>query len=92
MRESKAPQIFALSVNVNCGSPVLTKTLREALIQTASDLKYANLEKYEIIKIGLLCILLLKIPLWNLDSTCFLLVTRFMPVHHNDYPNENNCE
>jgi len=39
MRESKAPQIFALSINVNCGSPVLTKTLREALIQTASDLK-----------------------------------------------------
>jgi len=39
MRESKAPQIFALSVNVNAGSPVLTKTLREALIQTASDLK-----------------------------------------------------
>jgi len=40
MRESKKPpRIFALSVNVHSGSPVLTKTLRDALLQTASDLK-----------------------------------------------------
>jgi len=47
MRESKSPQIFALSVNVNTGSPVLTKTLREALIQTASDLKYDEKKKFQ---------------------------------------------
>lgn len=40
MRESKkVPSIFALSVNVQSGSPVLTKTLRDALQQTAFDLK-----------------------------------------------------
>lgn len=39
MREAKAPRIFALSVDIHSGSPVLTKTLRDALLQTAHDLK-----------------------------------------------------